>query len=90
MQDLRDYLHEGVALDELWKVAKGDIKYADFVQQRQGSAPPPAQQEIPALPEDLVSFALRAPLLSPPHRPGTEGRVMVYGSPSMSDGPARP
>ena len=39
-------------------MAKGDIKYADFMhqqQQQQDGAPPPAQQEIPALPEDLVS-----------------------------------
>ena len=58
-QDLRDYLHKGVTLDELWKVAKGDIKYADFMQQQQqlqDGASPPAQEQLPALPEELVSF----------------------------------
>jgi len=62
-QDLRDYLHKGVALDELWKVAKGDIKYADFMLQQQqqqqpqdSAAPPPAQEQLAALPEDMVSF----------------------------------
>ena len=60
-QDLRDYLHKGVALDELWKVAKGDIKYADFIQQQQQQQPQdgasqPAQEQLPALPEDLVSL----------------------------------
>ena len=65
-----------MALDELWKVAKGDIKYADFMQQqqpqRQDGAPPSTQEQLPALPEDLVSFSV-APL-SWNARHGADGR----------------
>ncbi len=54
MQELRSYLSEGVPLDELWKVAKGQVKYTDFARQRKGDAPPP-DKEI-NLPDDVVCF----------------------------------
>lgn len=54
LQELRSYLSEGVPLDELWKVAKGQVKYADFARQRKGGAPPP-DKEI-NLPDDVVCF----------------------------------
>ena len=58
-QELRSYLSEGVPLEHLWEVARGQTKYADFAQQhKQGSGAPAAeassQDQEPALPDDLV------------------------------------
>lgn len=61
LQELESYLAEGVSLDELWQVAKGQKKYADFARQRkEGDAapqPPPPEKEV-ELPDDVVSLAL--------------------------------
>ena len=60
-QELKDFQRDGHSLEDLWKVAKGDIKYQDFV----GSSIPrkgkEARQAAPTVPEDLVS----------PHKHGT-------------------
>ena len=50
MQDLKDLLRKGKSLDELWKVARGEIKYADFMAQRGGKPGPKAV----TVPEELV------------------------------------
>ncbi len=37
-QELKGYLRQGITLDELWRVARGEVKYADFAASRQGGA----------------------------------------------------
>ena len=54
MQDLKDYLRKGKSLDELWAVANGDIKYADFLHQGQGGNGKSNGKTAPPVPEDLV------------------------------------
>lgn len=63
---MRDALRSGVTLDELWKVGRGEVKYADFMSGRQGQGkrretkePPQvsekrATKEPPRVPEELV------------------------------------
>lgn len=54
LQELKDFQRDGHSLEDLWKVAKGDIKYQDFAQRsipRQGQQL--SQQKVP---EDLVSY----------------------------------
>ena len=56
-QELKDFQRDGHSLEDLWKVAKGDIKYQDFVQRsipRQGQQQQ-QQQSQQNVPEDLVS-----------------------------------
>lgn len=62
MQELKDFQRDGHSLEDLWKVARGEPKYQDFVQQsipRKGQQQQQAQQQQPQqqqhLPEDLVS-----------------------------------
>ena len=60
MQELIDALRTGVSLDELWKVARGEVKYADFLQGRQGQRAPSRSPSLrreaaPCVPEELVS-----------------------------------
>ena len=58
VQELIDALRTGVSLDELWKVARGEVKYADFLQGRQGQRAPsrsPSLRAAPRVPEELVS-----------------------------------
>ena len=53
LQELKDFQRDGHSLEDLWKVAKGDIKYQDFV----GSSIPRKQEGHSAPlspPEDLV------------------------------------
>ena len=61
LQELKSYLAEGVSMDELWQVAKGQKKYAEFAQQRKGGEarpqPPPLKRDT-ELPDDVVSIAL--------------------------------
>ena len=55
-QELKDFQRDGHSLEDLWKVAKGDIKYQDFVGSsipRKGKKEPP--QAPPPVPEELVS-----------------------------------
>ena len=55
LQELKDFQRDGHTLEDLWKVAKGDIKYQDFAQRsipRQGQQ----QQSQQKVPEDLVSY----------------------------------
>lgn len=55
VQELKDFQRDGHSLEDLWKVAKGDTKYQDFVKgsipRKQESQPAPAA----SVPEDLVS-----------------------------------
>ena len=56
-QELKDFQRDGHGLEDLWKVAKGDIKYQDFVGSsipRKGKQEP--RQAAPTVPEDLVSL----------------------------------
>ena len=52
---MKDYLRKGVSLDELWKVARGEIKYADFAHKahENGAARPTTQTTH--VPDELVS-----------------------------------
>ena len=58
MQELKSFLRDHVALDELWKVARGEVKYADFKrlhgQQQQAQAPAAPKKDV-QVPEELVS-----------------------------------
>ena len=54
LQELKDFQRDGHSLEDLWKVAKGDIKYHDFVQRsipREGQQQQQQQQKVP---EELV------------------------------------
>lgn len=61
----------GVPLEQLWKVARGEVKYADYVKQtiaakldHSGTAAPkekkvaaaPAGPPLPTIPQELVRF----------------------------------
>ena len=58
IQELKDFQRDGHSLEDLWKVAKGGIKYQDFVKgsipTKQESPPAPAA----SVPEELVSCLL--------------------------------
>ena len=58
IQELKDFQRDGHSLEDLWKVAKGGIKYQDFVKgsipRKQESQPAPAA----SVPEELVSCLL--------------------------------
>lgn len=41
VQDLKGHLRRGVALEELWRVSRGELRYPDWVQQRAGPQVPP-------------------------------------------------
>lgn len=64
MQELKDYLRQGIQLDELWRVAKGEIKLRDFEASTNngngngnGAALAEVPQEtVPDVPQDLVSL----------------------------------
>ena len=64
MQDLKQHLRKGTALDELWQVARGSIKYADFVGRHQAgsngksSNGKPSNGKTLTVPEDLVRLTL--------------------------------
>ena len=70
-QEIKRYQSEGVSLDQLWKVANGEVKYADFVRQRQeGASAPTAQQAagpppptLPRISDELVSSGKAIPRL---------------------------
>ena len=59
VQELKDFQRDGHSLEDLWKVAKGDIKYQDF---GGSSLPRKGKQEshqapaAPSIPEDLVRY----------------------------------
>ncbi|KAK9862667.1 hypothetical protein WJX84_011161 [Apatococcus fuscideae] len=72
IKELKDFLRHHVSVDELWKVAHGEIKYADFKraqkEQPQAQAPPssspPAKKDV-RVPEELVGIqAYIIPLLN--------------------------
>ena len=61
VQELRDCLRRGTSMDELWKVARGEVKYADFASKSQKQQKPskqstskPSKQQT-AVPDELVS-----------------------------------
>ncbi|KAK9816496.1 hypothetical protein WJX72_001009 [[Myrmecia] bisecta] len=62
IQEIKNFLREGVSLDELWQVAHGHIKYKDFIAQRAsaGNGAPPAApappKQIQPPPEELVGI----------------------------------
>lgn len=58
LQDLKELLRRGKSLDELWQVARGEVRYADFDRQRKCSPPQQAEQPV-QVPEELVSLACR-------------------------------
>lgn len=72
VQELRDALRDGTSLEELWKVARGDIQYKDFKAGagRKGSRAKDRneKQDVPKIPEELVrqghGFLLTNPLIS--------------------------
>ena len=53
-QELRDALRRGTSLHELWKVARGEIKYKDWVSSQNGNGKA-AAVTLP-VPENLVGF----------------------------------
>jgi hypothetical protein len=58
VQELKSYLAEGVSMDELWQVAKGQKKYAEFAEQRKDGKPreqPSQPKKDIELPDDVVS-----------------------------------
>ena len=58
MQELRDYLRQGIQLDELWRVARGEIQLHDFeasTSPGNGVALADAPEAPPVnIPQDLV------------------------------------
>lgn len=59
---MRNALRQGLSLEELWKVARGEVKYADFMSKgkgkQQGKKQPkkqPSKREGPRVPDELVS-----------------------------------
>ena len=60
MQELKDYLRQGIQLDELWRVARGEIKLRDFeASTNNGNGNGAAlaevpQESVPDVPQDLV------------------------------------
>ena len=61
MQELKDYLRQGIQLDELWRVARGEIKLRDFeasASPGNGAAPAEAPDAPPVeIPQDLVRWS---------------------------------
>ena len=58
LQGLKDYLRRGIQLDELWRVARGEIKLRDFeasTSNGNGAAVAQAPQQTTLdIPQDLV------------------------------------
>ena len=55
MQEMRGALRSGSSLEDLWKVARGDIPYADFLQtQSKDSQKAPPSKKSLQVPDDLV------------------------------------
>ena len=50
-QELQSYLRKGIQLDELWRVARGEIQYKDFSSSQTGNG---ATAAPPSIPEELV------------------------------------
>ena len=63
MQELKDYLRQGIQLDELWRVARGEIKLRDFeasASPGNGAALAEAPEAPPVdIPQDLVRLVAR-------------------------------
>ena len=57
LQELRDALKRGTSLDELWKVARGEIQYRDFLEESQGKKQSKMQPNRSSVevPDDLAS-----------------------------------
>ena len=54
-QELKGYLRKGIRLDELWRVARGEVKYADFASsQQQNGAAAAVAAPPPSVPDELV------------------------------------
>ena len=52
-QELQSYLRKGIQLDELWRVARGEIQYKEFSSSQNGNG---AVAAPPSVPEELVRF----------------------------------
>lgn len=50
-QELQSYLRKGIQLDELWRVARGEIQYKEFSSSQNGNG---AVAAPPSVPEELV------------------------------------
>lgn len=50
-------MKKGTSMDELWRVAKGEVKYQDFLEKSQGKKQPRKQPDKPSIevPDDLAS-----------------------------------
>lgn len=53
-QELQSYLRKGIQLDELWRVARGEIQYKDFSSSQTGNG---ATAAPPSVPEELVRYS---------------------------------
>jgi hypothetical protein len=51
VQELKAYLKKGISLDELWRVARGEIRYSDFTSTQSNGA---ATAAPPQIPDELV------------------------------------
>lgn len=52
-QELKGYLRKGIRLDELWRVARGEVKYNEFASTQQNGAAAVATPP-PSAPDELV------------------------------------
>jgi hypothetical protein len=53
-QELKGYLRKGIRLDELWRVAHGEVKYNEFASTQQNGAAAVAAPAPPSVPDELV------------------------------------
>ena len=49
-QELKSYLRKGITLDELWRVARGEVKYAEFTSSQQNGNGAAAVAAPPSVP----------------------------------------
>jgi len=75
---MRDSLKKGTSLDELWKVARGKVKYGDFISKQKGG-----QKKKPA--EHSAKQSMKVPEeLVPPHRHLQNPSTLVQGTFAIS------
>lgn len=57
-QELQSYLRKGIQLDELWRVARGEIQYKEFSSSQGGDG---AVAASPSVPGELVRCQISLP-----------------------------